>query len=397
MNNQIKTNNNIYIPSLEASDIYNHMTHDQKIRFDYVGMIPDSLELRKLRKQKEFTTFKSKYNKDKELSNDVINVKFKQKVKSAKELIKIFNKKIESTTDKEYKQKLIDYVKQIESNPDDWQEVSSKELRKLLYKEGFTINKINKKTGEVEQIKYLFYKRSSSKSRQGQAWFIKEELHDKMTKWSRMNLPLKEGQSIDLAGLLAYESLIASSIEDTVKIDPDSILIVDEVISKFKEKVNVIKKNDDGNLDSFERTIEIKNNIFDGEGLLDTSLFTGRMEGKGMMLLRHHFFKAAVFNTNIQQFLKDYAKENNIDYDTWYIKDMFGNQIKASNVKMVINPTCLKALKFSHLIGDKKDMWKWWKDRVKEDGSIFGIVKHENQRSTGIKMVNRCNKCRIKC
>jgi hypothetical protein len=41
----------VYIPSLEASDIYSHMFRDTSINHDYCGMIPFSLELIKLRKE----------------------------------------------------------------------------------------------------------------------------------------------------------------------------------------------------------------------------------------------------------------------------------------------------------------------------------------------------------
>lgn len=38
----------VYIPSIEASDIYNHMVRGRELDLKYIGMIPTSLELNKL-------------------------------------------------------------------------------------------------------------------------------------------------------------------------------------------------------------------------------------------------------------------------------------------------------------------------------------------------------------
>ncbi|MDE3838643.1 hypothetical protein C0966_04470 [Bacillus methanolicus] len=371
-------NNNVYIMSLEAADIYSHMTRGSYIKRDYVGMIPYSLELIKLKKE-GLRIINSKKHPKKDISNDIINVKFKQKLKSADQLIKEYTQKIEESTDEDYKNKLNNYIEYIkaesEENSENWIEVSNTELRKRLYTEGFTIT-----NADGSKVKYVVYKRSSAKSRTGQCLFIKEELYDTMINWSRMNLPLKENDEIDLAGLLAYESLVTSSIEDIIKIEPESILIVDDVKSSFNEVCNVVSTGEDGYLDSIKKEVEITNELFDGEALLDSCLFK---EGQSMMLLRNHMFKAAAFATNLQMFFKEYAKDNGIDYENWYLNNMFGESMKVTDIKMIINPSCLKAFKFSHIIGENKDMWAWWKKVVKEDGSLFGICKHEKPTKRG--------------
>lgn len=52
----------------------------------------------------------------------------------------------------------------------------------------------------------------------------------------------------------------------------------------------------------------VKNTLFDGQALIDSSIFPDW--GNGYILLRHHFCKMAAFNTNIQLFFKDYFGEN---------------------------------------------------------------------------------------
>jgi hypothetical protein len=380
-------NLNVYILSIEASQIHSHMHRGQYIKRNYVGMIPYSLELLKLHKE-QLHTFPSNRNPDKILSNDIINVKFKQKVKTANQTIKDLKKKINNLgldMDErpqlerkiEYKQKLEKYIDYIEANKHkaEWQvEVSNEDLRKYLYANGFTIT-----NADGTQDRYVVYKRSSAKSRTGQCLMIKEHLYSEMINWSRMHLPFEKDMKIDYASLLAYESLVGSSIEDTIEINANNILIVSDVESKFTETANVIRKGEDGYLDSFTEDVEISNSLFDGESLLDNKYFA---DGQSMKLLRNHMFKSAAFNTNIQEFMKDHCPDG-IDYSKWKITDMFGNTILAKNIHMITTPSSLKALKFSHVIGTDSDMWDYWKRIVTDEGHIFGVCKHEKESKRG--------------
>lgn len=370
----------LYIMSIEASDVYSHMHRGTVLKHEYCGMIPHSLELIKLKK--EGLKIKRIEKRDKEISNDIINVKFKSKVKSGTELKNLLKKKKKGDkVSEDYIKKLDEFIGLIEKNESfqHWKEVGVNDLRKILYTEGFKIEFINKTTGEIKEVEYVVYKRSSSKSRTGQCLFIKKSLYNKMIKWSRMDLPLKKDMEIDLAGLLAYESLVGSSIEDIVKIDPSKILMVKDVDSKFIKEGNVVKKGENGFLDSFKEDVIVKNSLFDGESLLDSKYFN---DGKGMKLLRNHMFKSAAFNCNIQQFLRDNCPKD-ISFDEWRLIDMFDDMIYAKDVELICTPSSLKALKFSNIIGTEKDMWKYWKKKVKEDECIFGICKHEKESKFG--------------
>ena len=377
----------IYIMSLEASDIFYHNHRDMKLKREYHGMIPYSLESIKLVKSSLKTTYIEK--RDKYISNDIINVKFNSSAKSADDMIKIIDKKINYAKDENYISDLLKYRENLESHSSKaelsnmlWDKVSVEELRKELYLNGFTVSFVNNRTGKVKQIKYVVYKRSSAKSRTGQCLFIKESLYNKMIKWSRMGLPFRKGQVIDLASLLAYESLVGSSLEYTININPDKILIVNDVESKFKQIANVVRTDQISNkLDSFTEESEISNSLFDGESLLSHEYFP---ENKSMLLLRNHMFKSASFNCNIQQFLVDH-KPNGIDYDKWQIENMFGEKIYAKDIEMICTPSSLKALKFSNILPTKteKEMWNYWKEVVKTDGCVFGVCKSEKQSKIG--------------
>ncbi|MBU3186638.1 hypothetical protein [Clostridium estertheticum] len=387
----MENTNNVYIMSLEGADLYNHMIRGKKLKKDYVGMLPYSLELIKLRSEGLKTTSNKKVStgvKLKDQSDDIINVKFKQKVQSGLFIIekleeKILNLVTETEKYIEIKTKLEDRIKFIKSEIEleKWNGLKNDDLRFYLYENGFTITTIDDKTGEIIENKYCVYKRSSSKSRTGQCLFIKERLRENMINWSRMYLKFNKDKEYDYAGILAYESLVGSSLEDTLEINVDNILIVNDIESKFERMCNVIKTNKDTDfLDNFEEKYDVVNSLFDGESLLESIYFK---KGQSMNLLRQHMFKSAAFSTNIQTFLIEHCPGDQ-DYNTWEIANMFGEKIFAKNIKMICTPTSLKALKFAKdLDMTKKQMWIYWKALVRKEGNIFGLCKHEKSSKRG--------------
>lgn len=124
---------------------------------------------------------------------------------------------------------------------------------------------------------------------------------------------------------------------------------------RLKEGIGDIIADDDDNY-------TIKNNIWDGQSLLDTSLFD---DEKGIMLLRNSFFKSCGFNTNIQKWF-DYAFRGN---KPEYIKDMFDRDVKLSDIKLITTPNSLKFLKFANVKefqgDDKKCCEKWLTEEAK--------------------------------
>jgi hypothetical protein len=424
MTKQLEITNGVYLPSIESCDIWEHMNREKELYSDYTGFLPYSLELRKLNEQKEFKTFTTNRQPNKVLTRDLINVKFDNVVQSGFRKKELIDKKIKDkeTEIEEFKLTLCslenaeikdessieevkgkieqteEYIKGLKESkkliPDEWVGKTKKELRHELYENGFTITRVNRKTGEIFKDSYKMYKRSSSKSRKGQCLFIKDSLCEIMTKWSRMNLDFVNGDSVDLASLSAYSSLVTSSIERVLKIDPKSILVVDEVISKWKEPdaVNVVKLVK-GNVESVQTDNHtIENNIFDGEILLDSNFFE---ENQSMMLLRHHWTKGAAFSTNLQTWFEDYCIEKGWDYETRTVRSIFDEELLLKDIKMVINPTCIKFLKMSYLFAEEgeneKDhgplwqqrIWEHWKGLVEAEGNFWGVCKHDKTNRRG--------------
>lgn len=224
------------------------------------------------------------------------------------------------------------------------------ELRQELYENGFW----------CDGIHYVRFKRSSGSSRVGKCLFIDEKLYKKMDRWAQCGIVVKDGQQIDLAAWEAYIALTSSSIIDTVDIYPENILLVDDYESVFQDDVIATRIGQGNRLVSEKECVEISNSIWDGQSLLDESLFPAEYSGKGMLLLRNRFFKSACFNTNIQKFFADHG-----------IVDVaqLNGKTRArsiSDIRMITTPSSIKYLKFG-------TFEKW----LAELEPTFGIVKYE--------------------
>lgn len=227
--------------------------------------------------------------------------------------------------------------------------LSVNELRNDLYKNGFRCNGID----------YVRYKRSSGSSRVGKCLFIDKKLYNKMHKWDLCGLDIKEDDDIDLAGFESYISLPSSSCIDTMEIHPENILVIDDYESRFEDDVIAVYGEGENFIAKDER-VKISNSIFDGQSLMDESLFSQKYGDRSMLLLRNRFFKSACFKTKIQQWFKD----NNITD----ISQLNGYTIAKSieDIKLITTPSSIKYIKFGTL--------EQWLENLY---TTFGIVKYE--------------------
>lgn len=225
------------------------------------------------------------------------------------------------------------------------------DLRKYLYKHGF----------RCDGVDYVRYKRSSGSSRVGKCLFVNKEFSEAMNEWDKCGLSVEDGQKIDLAGWESYISLPSSSIIDTLEIPLESILVIDDYESKFDDEVIAVGIEDD-RLASSRETVTVSNSIWDGQSMMDSSLFAEKYSDKGMLLLRNRFFKSCCFNTNLQEWFADNGVTS--------IDQLNGITLATdiSQIKLVTTPSSIKFAKF----GDIKD-WLQFVDPT------FGIVKHEKK------------------
>lgn len=221
------------------------------------------------------------------------------------------------------------------------------QLREDIYERGFTCG----------DVRYCRWKRSSGSSRVGKCLFIDEQLFPRMHKWEMCGLRVEEGDPVDLAALESYISLTSSSIITTLHLEPKNILVISDWKSEFEDDViSVYEQN--GRIAAKPVRQKIVNNIFDGQGLLDSSLFTGMLDGKGMALLRNLFFKSCCFNCNIQKWFAD----NGITSVEQLNGETLAEDI--SDIKLITTPSSIKYLKFGKL--------KEWLSRIETE---FGVVK----------------------
>lgn len=224
------------------------------------------------------------------------------------------------------------------------------DIRSDIYENGFI----------CEGIKYVRFKRSSGSSRVGKCLFINERLYNAMHEWEMCGIQVDEGQDIDLAALEPYIALTLSSIIDTIEIKPENILVVDDYKSVFHERA-IATRLVDGRLVSKPEDVEISNSIWDGQSLMDRSLF-GEYSNKGMLLLRARFFKSCCFNANIQQWFADHGIKK-ISQLNGYTRAK-----KIEDVKLITTPSSIKYLKFGTL--------DHWLDTLE---TTFGVVKYEKK------------------
>lgn len=309
----------INIVQVEAKDIVNagHDGYEVKSFKRYKGTFDYSLEWIKLKHEakrilnKKRVVYKSDKENDKKIYTDlVVSVTFKYKT----------------------------------------EELGRSALRHKLYKEGFIL----------DGKKYVRFKRSSGSSRLGKCLFIREELYDVMMEWSYMGLNFDIHEEMDLASMEAYIALTTSSIIDIIDIKPHQILVIDDYESEFEDNAIVVRVGNSNMLETQKEKVKIKNSIWDGQSLLDSSVFNFKYADKGMLLLRNRFFKSCCFNCNIQQYFKD--------MDITDISQLKGytRATKIEDIKLITTPSSIKYLKF----GSIDDYF----DRIE---SMFGVVKYD--------------------
>lgn len=235
--------------------------------------------------------------------------------------------------------------------PEEGKPVKIKELREHYYENGFILDGVH----------YVRYKRSAGSSREGKCLFIDERLYKAMSKWSECGLKPKT----DLASWESYKALSLSSIKGTVEIPLDGILFVPDYKSTFTEEVISVELQD-GNLTAEQKQTQITNDIWDGESLLDESVFMNGYADKHMLLLRNKFFKSCAFRTKLQKWIED----KNITLEDLRNRGFITLATDVSQIVMVTTLNSLKYLKFAGGLTEKNI--RKWVDNV---STTFGVVK----------------------
>jgi len=387
--------NGIKIINLEGSDILKNNLEDRIITKKYNGVFANSLL------QDKLTVLGLKISK--ETTRDIVTVQFtygytpllnnlntdeikaiKNQNEKIKHDIKVLEEEKKTIEKRKEKKPIIEKINSLKNSlKNNKTEIGSMQIedekavaeakmntdqiREKLYKNGFKLEFKGKISDKKDIVEYTLWYRTPSKSRIGDAVFINKKLYEDIKKWQRMGLELPEGEA-KVVEMAAYEALTSSNIIDKITIDPyKNILVVDDIVSFFKINCNIVKTNDKGECFVSPELYKVSNTLFDGQALLEDSLWAEN-DNSSFKLLRQHFFKACGFRTYIRQFMKDFFKEN---YDTATIPDRYGNQIKVSEILMITTENAMKWEKFIN-IGASYDLWR---QKISEDGNVFGVAK----------------------
>lgn len=265
-------------------------------------------------------------------------------------------------------------------------EISTSELRKMYYENGceITYHTYDKKTGEVissKTIKYRMLYRTPGKAKEGSCVFINEKLLHIARKYLTMNLYKKmPNEGAKIVEMSAYSTLITASATDYIHIPLENMLIVEDKKVATELPALAVKVDDEKHcfVQEYEK-YPIENVLWDGMGIIDDSIFPEDMEG--FIYCRSHFFKSCLFRGNIQQYFKDFYKT---EYETATVKDMFGNIMKISDIKVIVTDNSIKWLKFKDLMGDTpKKAYEYYKKFMFKDGEQFAIVKSAHKSKYG--------------
>lgn len=237
--------------------------------------------------------------------------------------------------------------------PQDGSPVNLKSLREHFYASGFYLDGIH----------YVRYKRSAGSSREGKCLFIDERLARAMSKWSECGLKPQK----DLASWESYKALSLSSIKGTVEIPLNGILFVPDYKSVFQEEV-VSVEIEAGILFAKAKQTQITNDIWDGESLLDESVFQKYYADRHMLLLRGKFFKSCAFRTKLQKWFAD----KHITLESLKARGFVTLAEDIDQIVMVTTPNSLKYLKFAGGLTEK-NIRKW----AAHTDSAFGVVKYD--------------------
>lgn len=270
--------------------------------------------------------------------------------------------------------KITELLKEAYKNRNQYKRMNTAEIRKLFYNEGVTINYVTtKKDGEenIESIHYKMLYRSTGKAKKGSCMFIRDRLYERAHKFLYMGIE-QDPDNPMIVEISAYAPLVSSSIVDRVRINPNNILILKDVDRSYT--TNVVSVETDENQHCIARAIEdyrLKNTLFDGQALIDSSLFPSW--GNGYILLRQHFFKAAAFCCNIQEFFRDYFGE---DYYYATVKDYWGNVHYLKDIELITTDNACKWMKFDV-------SYQYWCKKVFQNNCMFGIVKTAHESKLG--------------
>lgn len=271
--------------------------------------------------------------------------------------------------------KIDEVIEKCKSQKDLYVKKSKEDIRIEWYTKGVGIEyREHNSKGKIVSKEYIHYKmlwRTPGKAKKGSCMFIRDELWEAAHNFLYMGIELPE-HNTPIVEMGAYSALITSSIIDKIQIKPEEILVLEDVDSYFRTQAICIEADENKELIAKHMDkYTVCNTMFDGQALIDKSIFPEWAEG--YVLLRHHMCKMAAFNSNIQLFFKDYFGD---EYETATVNDIYGNTLLAKDIKLITTTNAMKWKTFNV----SYDYWLEW---LSKNDYYFGIVKTAHESKYG--------------
>lgn len=330
-------------------------------------------------------------NSKNETTRDIICLDFDFGSRSFEDELNRLTKLFDSDLEEESKSRIKSAIEKVILNKELYSAKKREEIRYLFYNNGVDVVYNNKNSdNEIKKQDTIHYEmlfRTSAKAKLGQVMFINSKLYNKAYDWLTMGLGNKmNADNAKIVEMSAYAPLTTSTINGTIHIPVEDILILEDKDSFFEVISNVVKvETDESNSKKcvvHKEKTNIKNTLWDGMGIIEASIMPKWVNG--MVLLRNHFFKACDILGHLQLFFKDWCKKNNYDYDTYKVQDMFGCWHYLKDIKMITTNNACKWLKFKNIMGgNSKKAYLYWCKRIQKDGCVWGIVKTDHESKLG--------------
>ena len=205
-------------------------------------------------------------------TRDLVAISFGYGSRSYDQEIGHLNKLLKEAESDERRVKIQQLIDEANKNKDKYIKISKQELRKKFYTEGVDITyKTHNKAGQVIKTETLHYKmlyRTPGRAKKGDCVFISDRLYDKAHEFLYMGLRLPYDNA-PIVEIGAYASLVTSSIVGRIKIEPENIVILKDVVVPFTRNVISIEVNDRNECEAIHRdNYTLKNEEFDGQAAL---------------------------------------------------------------------------------------------------------------------------------
>ena len=206
----------------------------------------------------------------------------------------------------------------------------------------------------IDRERYIVYSSSANQMKKRQVCLMQEIFFKDNEKRLMCGLNLdiiNQNGGCNTGKYLAYTSLVFSkSVEPSIDIDIDEVLILPEFETNVLEKVNYL---DMESLTIEEKIMPVPVNHMDGAGMFLPGVFPQSCQ------IRGGWIKGAIFPFDFRQFIIEKQKEGIAEN---VVKDMWGNDVSIGyirdHIKIILNGSQLKMWKFYKSWDDYKAAFK---------------------------------------